>query len=292
MGDDVAEIPLIVGRRPSVAIGGDDHHVAIVWEEVVGQYASGVGECTTNNSNVPARSATRCAPRCIVIGDFGVVHAGEFRPARINLSKQILARLKRSKLGDEGGIQVVWCSGSAGKIIRNGKTVGRHRPSQGCWCPLNRTAGQHPSRSGEVGGTAITLACQRALCKVPGPPRHQSLGDFVHFFRGRARDEAERHRNARHLGHAHWLETNHRPFGGLVGRHGGCHGGCLRYRKRTHHCGDRRNEEGCRTNTDGGRGVSVGELRHISCSQISRSRGQVGSVITQIGLQGRRRQLR
>ena len=231
MGDDVAEIPLIVGCRPEVATRGHDHHVAIVWEEVVCQDAAGVCECTTDNSNVPARSATRGAPRCIVIGDFGVVHAGEFRPARINLSQQILARLKRSKLGDEGGIQVVWCSGSTGKIIRNGKTVGRHRPSQGCWCPLPGAASQLPSRTGEVGGPAITLAGQRAFCQVLGPVSHQALGNFVHFFRGRARDEAERHRDARHLGHAHRLETNHRAFGGLGGRNGGCHGGCLRHRE-------------------------------------------------------------
>ena len=119
MSKNIAEIPLIVGRRPSVAVGGDDHHVAIVWEEVVRQDAAGICVCTTHNSNVPARSTTRCAPHCIVIGDLGVVDAREFRPARIDLSKQILARLNRSKLGDERGIQVVRRSGTAENVVRN-----------------------------------------------------------------------------------------------------------------------------------------------------------------------------
>ena len=169
MGKNVAEIPIIVGRRPSVAIGGDDHHVAIVWEEVVRQDAAGICECTPHNSNVPARGTTRCAPNCIVISDFGVVDAREVRPARIDLPKQVLACLNGSKLGDEGGIQVVRRSGTTGDAIRNGKTVGRHRPLQGDWTSLRGTAANNPTGSGEVCSTTITLAYQRALGKVLRP---------------------------------------------------------------------------------------------------------------------------
>ena len=71
MGDDIAEVAIVVGCRPGITVRRDNHHVTIVGEVVVCQYAI-AGERAADNTNIAARWATGKTKCRAIVRHFGV----------------------------------------------------------------------------------------------------------------------------------------------------------------------------------------------------------------------------
>ena len=215
MHEHVAEVTVVVGGRPAVAVRRHEHHVAVVREVAVREHAGG-RERPARDADV-ATGAAACGTPCrVVVGHLGVGDAGKVAPRREALTDQVLARLRASELGGERRQEIARGGCSAGQSIRDRQAVGGNRPAERHGRAVQGAAVDVPAIAQLVGGSAIAAGGTVTGSQVRGPHLLEALRDLGNLLGRRAGDEAERHRDAGDLGHARWTHrsgTDHHALG-------------------------------------------------------------------------------